>query len=115
MANEYNAKKRTVVLSDATGSGKDELLAMLDLPEIGASWPNKPESLGGKFPRFEWLASHEDSLENRAAYMAHLEKHVHLPSKYSFADVQPIRTLLNSDIVSVKDESRRIKVELQMS
>ena len=98
MVNDYNAKKRTIALSDATGSGRNALFAMLNVPKIGASWPNKPESLGGNFPRFEWLSSNEDSPGNRAAYMVHLEKHVELPSNYSFADMQRDRTLLNSEI-----------------
>ena len=95
MVNDYNAKKRTIVFSDATGSGRDALLAMLNVPEIGASWPSKP---GGNFPRFEWLSSNEDSPGNRASYMAHLKMHVELPSNYSFADMQRDRTLLNSEI-----------------
>lgn len=45
MENDYTARNRTIVLSDATSSGKDELLEMLDLPVIGTSWPNKPAIL----------------------------------------------------------------------
>ena len=107
--NEYNAKKRTIVLSDATGSGKEELMAMLKVPEVGASWPIKPGISDGEFPVFEWLASNEDSSENRAAYMSHLQKHVELPSNYTFVDVQSKETLLSSAIENVERESRRIK------
>ena len=107
--NEYNAKKRTIVLSDATGSGKEELMAMLEVPEVGASWPNKPEISDREFPVFEWLASNEDSVENREAYMLHLRKHVEFPSNYTFVDVQSKKTLLSSDIENVERESRRIK------
>lgn len=91
----YRALQQTIVLSRITSSGKEELLEMLALPETGASLPNKPATLG-KFPSFEWLASGENSSENRAAYIAHLRTHVRLPADYSFADVQPTRGLLNA-------------------
>jgi hypothetical protein len=45
MAEEYLAKKRTIVLSDATGTARNDLMDMLNLPEKGASWPNKPALL----------------------------------------------------------------------
>jgi hypothetical protein len=54
--------------------------------EIGASWPNKPVTIGD-FPGFVWLeTSDEDSLQNRTAYMAHLRQHMQLPANYLMGD-----------------------------
>ena len=106
LAHDYIAKKRTIVLSEATSSAKDGLLDMLAVPETGASWPNKPAILG-EFPGFEWLTSNEDSPENRTAYMLHLTTHVRLPANYLMGDVQPKRGLLNVELRGI-EESRRI-------
>jgi hypothetical protein len=107
LAHDYIAKKRTIVLSEATSSAKDGLLDMLKVPETGASWPNKPAILE-EFPGFEWLTSNEDSPENRTAYMSHLTTHVRLPADYLMKDVQPNRTLLNVQLRGI-EESHSIK------
>lgn len=54
MAEDYYTRKRTIVRSDATHAAKTYLMDMLGLPEIGASWLNKPylsEAVGG----YSWL------------------------------------------------------------
>ena len=107
LAHDHIAKKRTIVLSEATSSAKDGLLDMLKVPETGASWPKKPVILG-EFPGFEWLTSNEDSPENRTAYMLHLTTHVRLPADYLMGDVQPKRTLLNVELKGI-EESQSIK------
>jgi hypothetical protein len=107
LAHDYIAKKRTIVLSEATSSAKDGLLDMLKVPETGASWPKKPAILG-EFPGFEWLTSNEDSPENRTAYMLHLTTHVRLPADYLMGDVQPKRALLNVELRGI-EESQSIK------
>jgi hypothetical protein len=63
MGKDFMAKKRTIVLSDATDLAKSKVLNMLELTETGAFWPNKPATFM-EFPEFEWLTSNEDSPEN---------------------------------------------------
>lgn len=93
---DYIAKTRTIVLSEATSLGKEFLLEMMDLPEDGVSWRSKPSSSTlGEIPCFDWRPSSEDSLENRTAYMTHLQNHVQMPAGYSIADVHRKRGLLN--------------------
>jgi hypothetical protein len=101
-------KEKSILLSKATSSAANELLVMLGLPEIGASWPNIPSNLED-FPGFDWLSQDEDSEGNRKAYMAHLESHVKLPENYSMADVQPKKSLLTVKIpIRGTEESRHI-------
>ena len=104
---DFVAKKRTIVLSKATSSARNECLDMIKLHEIGASWPTKPTDLP-EFPGFEWLSGDEDCPENRTAYMKHLENHLKLPGMYSLADVQPISTLLNVVLPGRDDQSRKV-------
>ena len=97
MANDYLEKKGTIVLSHATNSAKIDLLEVLELTEVGASWPVKPVTIP-VFPPFMWLPGDEDSPENRAAYMVHLTAHVCLSSRFAMADVQPDRSGLSVDL-----------------
>jgi hypothetical protein len=106
IAQNDNERKRTIVISDATTQKSHELLDFLSVPETGASWPNKPETFGD-FPGFAWREErNDDSVENRTAYMAHLKQHVQLPVNYLMGDVQPMRTLLTTDIQGVGDWRR---------
>ena len=110
MAQDYLTKKRTIVLSDATGSTKNELLDMLHLPEKGVSWPNRPAAVSRlQVDGFSWLNSNEDSDENRSAYVAHLNKFLQLPKDYSLADAQPNRTLLTVELLKEMSENRKIR------
>ena len=109
MAVDYSAKIKTIVLSDATATSKRALLSMfLDMPEKAASWPTMPSTCP-EYPVFQWNSSHEDSSENRTSYMKHLAENVRLPGNYIFADVQPIRGLLDVEIRGVDSDSRRIR------
>ena len=47
MANDYVAKRKTVLLSDATSSGKEALLDMIDLPEFGVVWRSMTTTIYG--------------------------------------------------------------------
>ena len=91
--NALLAKDKTIVLSSATDEGKTELLNMLHLQEIGAEWPNKPVRLT-HVDGFKWNISDEDSLENRQAYMAYLNKTIALPTTRSLIDVHSKSGLL---------------------
>lgn len=109
MAKDYADKKRSIVLSIATDSAKDELLILLCLSERGASWNKKPGDPDlPTFTSHEWLEGDEDTSANREAYMAHLKRHVKLDTNYSFVDVQPKRTLL-SVTVKGSDGDRSIR------
>ena len=95
--NALLAKDKTIVLSSATDEGKTELLNMLHLQEIGAEWPNKPVRLT-HVDGFKWNISDEDSLENRQAYMAYLNKTIALPTtRRGLIDVHSKKGLLTVD------------------
>lgn len=104
--NDYNVnKKRRIALSDATGTARDEIMDMLELPEEGASWPNKPANVRA-FPEFEWLTSNQESAVNRAKYMAHLKSNLQLPMNHLMEDVQPMRALLSVELKGLGDSRK---------
>ena len=106
MAEDYLTKKKTIVLSEATYTAKNDLMDMLDLPEKGASWPNKPilQHVDG----FSWLKGDEDCTENRTAYMAYLNNLLQIPTHYALADAQPNRKLLTVELLRQMPESRKV-------
>lgn len=107
MAEDYLMKKRTIVLSEATGSAKNDLMDMLGLPEKGCSWLKRPALLK-RVNGFSWLDSDEDSEENRTAYIAYLKRILHIPEHYALADAQPNRALLTVELLREIQDSRRI-------
>ena len=107
LTKEFIRKKRTIVLSLATGTAKMELLDALALAEKGASWPNRPAALQ-QARGFSWLKGGEDTEENRTAYMAHLNAALQLPKDYSLADVQADRDLLSVELFRGTEASRKI-------
>ena len=70
---DYIQKKKTIVLNEATITGKNDLLDMIQLPERGASWESKPDGLS-RVDTFNWLPCDEDHKDNRCAYMAYLNQ-----------------------------------------
>ena len=106
MAEDYLSKKRTIVLSEATSAAKNDLMDMLDLPEKGASWPNKPilQHIDG----FSWLKGDEDCIENRTAYMDYLNNLLQIPTHYALADAQPNKKLLSVELLRQMPESRKV-------
>ena len=69
-------------------------------------WNNKPTNLPSAPPRFKWLASKEDSPENRAAYMAYLRNNKNL--------VLPPDTIIfdgnaDGELLNVQMEGFRVK------
>ena len=110
-AKEYTAKNNTIILSDATLSAKRALLSMyFELPEKAAAWVNMPSTATlGECPAFHWHNSNEDSLENRTAYMNHLQRSINLPNDCVFVDVQPNRSLLDVEIQGANSETQRLR------
>mmetsp|Transcript_5658 Transcript_5658/g.12418 ORF Transcript_5658/g.12418 Transcript_5658/m.12418 type:complete len:500 (-) Transcript_5658:259-1758(-) len=109
MAKDYTDKKRSILLSHATNSAKDELLRLLCLTERGASWVNMPRDPDlPSYRAHEWLEGDEDTAENREAYTNYLTKHVRLATGYSFMDVQPKRDLLTV-VVMGREGERKIR------
>lgn len=109
MAQDYLTKKKTIALSDATDSAKNELLDMLHLPEKGVLWPNRPAVVLLPIDGFSWLNSSEDSAENRTACIAHLNEFLQLPKDYSLADVQPNRKLLTVELFKEMSQNQKIR------
>jgi len=92
---EWTAEKGTIVLSRATNSARDDILAMFEMAEVGAGWPARPDlSDIDEFSSFEWQHEAEASAQNRSAYMDHLKKHLSLLPKYVLADAQSDRSML---------------------
>ena len=101
-------KKRTIVLSQATYATTNDLMDMLDLPEKGASWPNKPNSLQ-HVDGFAWLHGDQDCIENRTAYMAYLNNLLQIPAHYALADTQPNKQLLTVQLLrQMPERSRKV-------
>jgi len=108
MARDFVQKKATIVLSNATLTGKRELLAMIGIQEVGASWPRKPTELS-PVEAFVWKSSQEDSNENRSSYMEYLRRTISLPRTRCFCDVQSNRELLSVEFMKQSDDSRNIR------
>jgi hypothetical protein len=65
MAEEFLMKRRTIVLSDATGSATADLIDMLNLTEKGASWSDKDKpAVSQNINGFSWLKGPDDCIEN---------------------------------------------------
>jgi hypothetical protein len=107
MVKDYFAKKRTIVLSDASSAAKDDLIEMLDLAEKGAKWLEKPADLP-HIDGFSWLQGPEDSIENRTSYMAYLKDILQIPAHYALADVHPNKKLLTVELLREMPETRNI-------
>ena len=107
MAEDYLTRKRTIVLSEATCSAKNDLMDMLDLPEKGASWLNRP-AVSQRVDGFSWLKGDEHVIENRTAYMAYLNGILQIPATHALADAQPNRALLTVELLREMQESRKI-------
>jgi hypothetical protein len=94
-------KRGTLVLSDATITGKNDLLDMLHLPEKEAFWRNKPTGLS-QVNGFPCRSSAEDSIENRRACLTYLAQMLNIPSTHGLEDVQSNRTLLTVDFLGIR-------------
>lgn len=108
MAIDYVSRKRTIVLSGASSSSKNDLMDMLKLPEKGSIWQNRSAAIMQDADMFSWFRSNEDSDENRQAYMAHLKVLLQLPEGYTLADVQPNRFLLSVEFLGETNDGRKI-------
>jgi len=108
MAHDHVNKKKTIILSQATNTVKNELLGMLDLPEKGATWKNKPAGLS-RVDGFKWLGVGEDTDENRCAYIKYLNHLLAIPETYTLADVQQNRGLLDVEFLRGNEDSRRFR------
>jgi hypothetical protein len=97
MAEDFIAKKETIVLSRATCSAKQGLMARLCLPEKGASWPKKTTHLK-KVDGFIWLEGSEDSKGNRTAYIGYLKHILQISDRFALKDTQPQKNLLEVEL-----------------
>ena len=92
MVKEFEEKKRTVVLSEATYTAMNDLMVRLNLSMITATWPKKPKL--SPINGYLWSEGAEDSENNRTGYMTYLKKQLSLPADYKLADMQPQKNFL---------------------
>jgi hypothetical protein len=97
MAEDFIAKKETIVLSRATCSAKQGLMGGLRLPEKGASWPKKPTHLK-KVDGFKWLEGNDDSKGNRTEHIGYLKRILQIPDRFALKDTQPQQNLLEVEL-----------------
>ena len=108
LGEDYMQKRKTIVLNEATMTGKQDLLDMIQLPERGASWESKPDGLS-RIDTFNWLTCDEDHKDNQCAYMAYLNQKLNVPETHSLVDTQSQRTLLTVTFLQESEESRKIR------
>lgn len=108
LARDHRLRKATIVLNEATVTAKSTLMDTFHLPEVAATWPNKPANSIPSIDPHTWLQGDEDTSENRAAYMVYLRNMLQLPAGYDVGDMQPNRGLLNTEVFPGLEESRKI-------
>ena len=107
---EYILKQRqdseSLLISQPETERYANAMSRIGVRKDAPLWNDKPTDLPNAPPRFTWLASEEDSLENRVAYMAYLRNNENL--------VLPPDTIMfdgNSDgeFLNVQMEGFRVK------
>jgi hypothetical protein len=100
-----DSSDRTVAMSGATQSKKEDVLKHFDIAMSGAKWSSKPEDAALSDITnavYTWTSAGEDELAQREAYMEHLKDVLFLPAGYAVKDCAKKSTLLSVQRVGGK-------------